>query len=78
MRCLSHEIEMTVDVDAFIERARKIVGKFENNPALSAEAREEANVLLWQFEEYLKARGLKDHTPRVLEKSCVQAPAIRA
>jgi hypothetical protein len=48
-----------LDVDAFIEQARKIADKFKSNPNLAIEAKQEARVLLKQFEEYLEARGLK-------------------
>ena len=48
-----------VNVDAFIEKATRIADKFKRNPRLSVEAKQEARVLLRQFEEYLEARGLQ-------------------
>ena len=48
-----------VDVDTFIEQAKKIADKFKRNPNLSIEAKQEAHALLGQFEEYLEAKGLK-------------------
>ena len=48
-----------VNVDTFIEKATRIADKFKKNPRLSVEAKQEAGVLLRQFEEYLEARGLQ-------------------
>jgi hypothetical protein len=47
-----------VDVDTFIEQATKIADRAKKNPDLSVQARQEAHVLLEQFEEYLEAKGL--------------------
>jgi len=48
-----------VDVDVFIKRARRIIEKFENNPALAPEAQKESRLLLKQFEKHLEAEGLR-------------------
>jgi len=48
-----------VNVDTFIEQATRIADKFKRNPKLSVKAKQEARVLLRQFEEYLEARGLQ-------------------
>jgi len=48
-----------VNVDAFIKQATRIADKFKKHPKLSVEAKQEARVLLRQFEEYLEARGLQ-------------------
>jgi hypothetical protein len=42
-----------VNVDAFIEQAAKIADKVKRNPNLSAEAKQEARILLAQLESYL-------------------------
>jgi len=47
-----------VDVNTFIERATEIADRVKRNPNLSTEARQDARVLLEQFEEYLEAKGL--------------------
>ncbi len=53
------KVASMVDVDAFIEQATKIADKARKNPNTYTEARQEAHVLLEQFEEYLEAKGLK-------------------
>jgi len=53
------KVASMVNVDTFIEQATKIADKFKRNPNVSIEAKQEARVLLRQFEEYLKARGLQ-------------------
>ena len=45
-------------VDSFIERAERTCEKFRKAPAFASKARREGRLLLNQFEEYLKARGL--------------------
>jgi hypothetical protein len=53
------KVASMVDVDTFIEQATKIANRVKKNPNLCIEARQEARVLLEQFEEYLEAKGLK-------------------
>ena len=48
-----------VNVDTFIEQATRIADKVKRNPDLSTEAKQEAQVLLEQLEEFLEAKGLK-------------------
>jgi hypothetical protein len=44
------------DVDTFIKQATKIIDKLKRNSKLSVEAKQEACVLLEQFEKCLEAR----------------------
>jgi hypothetical protein len=53
-----HRLLEAIDVDTFIERADEIIGKAKRHPAGINAAREEADILLTQFEEYLKSKGL--------------------
>jgi hypothetical protein len=52
------KVTSMVDVDAFIERATEIADQVKRNPSLHTEARQDARILLEQFEEYLEAKGL--------------------
>jgi hypothetical protein len=47
-----------VDVDAFIEQATKIADRVKRNPNLHTEAKQDARILLEQFEEYLETKCL--------------------
>ena len=53
------KVASMVDVDTFIKQATKIADRARKNPNLSVEARQEARILIEQFEEYLEAKGLK-------------------
>ncbi len=52
------KVASMVDVDTFIERATEISDRIKRNPSLYTEAKQDARVLMEQFEVYLEAKGL--------------------
>lgn len=52
------KVASMVDVDAFIKRATEIADRVRKNPSSYTEARQDARILMEQFEEYLDAKGL--------------------
>ncbi len=48
-----------IDVEMFIQDTHEILDKIKRNPTYAAKAQEEAHILLAQFEEYLKSKGLE-------------------
>jgi len=63
----------TIDVETFIQRTHEIMDKIKCNPTYVVKAQEEAHILLAQFEEYLKSKGLE----RPLHCSLPEARAKR-
>jgi hypothetical protein len=56
---LEHEFVKTDIVEAFIRRAHQIFEETKRSPTSLIKAKEEARLLLTQFEEFLKSKGLE-------------------